>query len=129
VELQYEGVANSTAIPRSRPSAPVAIGAGIGVAITIPSMVLAVFSTGAGHGDYGFARGLFPIAMCLTAFVTGSIGFASIALALLQFPLYGSGIGYFATVSRKALLIAIAIVAVLHFIAFIACSSSSSMFS
>lgn len=65
--------------------------------ITIPALVLAVLSSGAGHGDYGFARLLFPIPLCVAVFVTGSIDTPSIVLALVQFSIYGGLIGYYAT--------------------------------
>jgi hypothetical protein len=58
-------------------------------------------------------------------FITDSINLPSIAVAFLQFPLYGAAVGYCATVSRKALLIAISSVVGAHLVAFFACSQSS----
>lgn len=96
-----------------------------GMFITIPALVLAVLSSGAGHGDYGFARLLFPIPMCVAVFVTGSIDTPSIVLALGQFPFYGGVIAYFAMSRRRRLLVAVLVLLLAHFLAFVACSGSS----
>jgi hypothetical protein len=52
-------------------------------------MLLAVESSGAGEGDYFYARLLYPIPMLLTKITDDSITPASIALAFVQFPLFG----------------------------------------
>jgi hypothetical protein len=106
-------------------SAAIALGAGIGVVITLPALFLALLSAGAGEGDYGFARGLFPIPMCVAVFITGSIELPTLVLACVQFPVYGAAIGYCAGVSNKAFIMAVSSIAFVHLLGFVACSSSS----
>lgn len=60
-----------------------------GVLLSLPALFLALLSAGAGHGDYGFARALFPMPMLLTLIQSDNIGILSMATSLLQFPLYG----------------------------------------
>jgi hypothetical protein len=96
-----------------------------GMLITISALVLAVLSSGAGHGDYGFARLLFPIPLCVAVFVTGSIDTPSIVLALVQFSIYGGLIGYYATSRRRGVGVALVVLLLAHFVAFLACSASS----
>lgn len=60
-----------------------------GVLLSLPALFLALLSAGAGHGDYGFARALFPVPMLLTLIQGDTIGILSMATSLLQFPLYG----------------------------------------
>lgn len=60
----------------------------LGIPLTIPALALAAVSAGAGHGDYVFARALFPIPMLMTI-VTGSLVPEPLAFALVQFSLYG----------------------------------------
>jgi hypothetical protein len=93
-----------------------------GMLITVPALALAVLSAGAGHGDYGFARLLFPIPMCVAGFVTGSIDGPSI---VGQFPFYGGVIAYFAVSRRRRLWVAVSVLVLAHFVAFVACSGSS----
>ena len=76
-----------------RPLKTAAVGAAWGLLAAIPAVFLAVMSGGAGHGDYAAARALFHVPMLLTL-VEDSIGPFSIALTLLQFPLYGAVTGY-----------------------------------
>jgi len=107
--------------------AAVGMGVGVGAVITLPALFLATTSAGAGHGDYGFALGLFPIPMSIVVYgqITDSINLDSLVLACIQFPLYGATIGYCATKGRKALLIAASIIVLGHLVAFVACSGSS----
>ena len=72
-----------------------AIGLGIGVTITPPALLLAILSAGAGHGDYGLAKLLFPYSMLLTRLTGDTITLPLIALALTQFPVYGGLIGVY----------------------------------
>lgn len=58
-----------------------------GLALSIPALILAMLSSGAGHGDYAFARALFPVPMLLT--FNDTINILSLITALVQFPLYG----------------------------------------
>lgn len=62
------------------------------IVVTPICLFLAVASTGAGHGDYLWAKILFPYTM-LSALAFGSITLPFILLAILQFPLYGVGLG------------------------------------
>ncbi|WP_156956941.1 hypothetical protein [Sphingomonas astaxanthinifaciens] len=64
-------------------------GALAGVLASLPALFLALLSAGAGHGDYGFARALFPVPMLLTLIQGDSLGRISLAASLLQFPIYG----------------------------------------
>jgi len=66
----------------------------IGALITPFALGAAIASGGAGHGDYLFAKLLFPYTMLLTS-LTGTITFPLIGLALVQFPLYGLAVGSF----------------------------------
>ena len=60
----------------------------IALVITPVFLCAAVASAGAGHGHYLWAKILFPFTM-LSARVFGSITVPFIALAIVQFPLYG----------------------------------------
>jgi hypothetical protein len=63
-------------------------GFSIGILLSIPVLMLAVFCAGAGHGTYTPAKLLLPFAMI---FVVGreSITPAIVGVALIQFPIYG----------------------------------------
>jgi hypothetical protein len=123
--LGYEGPRGRGLRFDDRLANAVIVSAVAGMLITVPALVLAVLSAGAGHGDYGFARILFPIPMCVAVFVTGSIDAPSIVLALGQFPFYGGVIAYFAVTRRRRLWVALCVLLVAHFVAFVACSESS----
>ncbi len=98
---------------------PVAIGTAVGFLVELPSLWLAVLSAGAGHGDYGAARALFPLPMLMTL-IEGHIGALSVGWALLQFPFYGAILGW--AMARSNGLVALAL-AVLHMISVVACFS------
>ena len=123
--LDYGSSLGNSERRKSRRVVGIAVGVAAGFAVTLPALFLAVMSAGAGHGDYAFARGLFPVPMCIAVYLTDSIGVSSLVLACLQFPLYGATIGYFAATSRKALVIAVSSIAFGHLVAFAACSGSS----
>lgn len=89
-----------------------------GVLVTLPALMLAAFSSGAGHGDYGFARVLFPVPMLLT--FNHSVGLLSLISALLQFPIYGWIFGRAKSQSELRL---VAVVLAVHCFATIACFS------
>jgi hypothetical protein len=95
----------------------VATGAALGLSIAAPAVFAAIVSAGAGHGDYAAARALFPVPM-LSTLPEGRIGATAIALALVQFPLYGAAIGW--ARARRACLPA-ALAGFLHLAAAIAC--------
>ncbi len=65
------------------------IGAGAGACATLPALVAAFMSAGAGHGDYIAARLLFPFSMLLSWVEGGGVGPLGMMAGLLQFPLYG----------------------------------------
>lgn len=58
----------------------------VGLGITPVAFFLALYSAGAGHGDYGLAR---PVPMLATLLTNTTITGLSIGLAALQFPAYG----------------------------------------
>lgn len=65
----------------------------VSLVVTPIALLLGVGSAGAGHGDYRLAMMLFPYTMLSTA-VFESITVPFIALAIVQFPLYGVVLGY-----------------------------------
>lgn len=65
----------------------------VSLVVTPIALLLGVGSAGAGHGDYRLAMMLFPYTMLSTA-VFDSITVPFIALAIIQFPLYGVVLGY-----------------------------------
>jgi hypothetical protein len=69
------------------------IGIGLGALIELPALAAAILSAGAGHGHYVAARALFPTSMLLTL-LEGRINAFSIAIGLLQFPIYGGVLGW-----------------------------------
>jgi hypothetical protein len=118
--LGYEGRGGRRRYFDDRRANAVAICVVAGIVVTIPAMVLAVMSMASDDGV--FARLLFPAAGCAAVFVASpNAPSASIVLAVVQFPLYGGVIGYYATSSRKALRIAVGVVLLIHFLAFVVC--------
>ena len=57
--------------------------------ITPIALLLGVASGGAGHGNYGLAKTLFPFAMLSVLITDGVISIFGIVLAVAQFPIYG----------------------------------------
>jgi hypothetical protein len=94
----------------------------VGVALELPTLLFAIVSSGAGHGDYAAARALFPAPMLLTLVEGDRIGTLSIATALLQFPIYGLVLAW--GLLRKTN-IPIFVLAALHIIAAIVCFSGT----
>jgi hypothetical protein len=91
------------------------VGSGLGIAISVPAIIGAIMSGGAGHGSYVAARVLFPFSMLFTR-LEGSIGTVAMTVGLLQFPLYGALIGRAAalrTYQISYMLMAVHLVAVL----------------
>ena len=64
----------------------------ISVVVSPLLLLVAIGSAGAGHGDYFWAKILFPFTM-LSARIFGYIPDPFIALAVAQFPLYGFLLG------------------------------------
>lgn len=97
----------------------VAPGVLFGAVIEVPALYAAIWSAGAGHGDYVAARALFPASMLLTL-VEGHIGVFAISTALQQFPIYGALVCW--SLLRKQHL-PIIILASFHAICVLACFS------
>lgn len=72
----------------------VLVGLVAGALVAVPALVIAFVSAGAGHGHYVAARALFPGPMLLTLVEGDTIGALSIAVGLLQFPIYGFFLGW-----------------------------------
>ena len=67
-------------IPSGPPSRAALWGTLFGMVVTLPALFLAVLSSGAGHGDYLFARALFPWPMLVT--LDQEIGVPALVMAL-----------------------------------------------
>ena len=72
----------------------------IGGLVTLPAALLTIASAGAGHGNYLFARVLFPYTMLLTRLTDDTVTLPLIVLGLAQFPLYGAVVGLAASKGR-----------------------------
>jgi hypothetical protein len=96
----------------------VVVGFVLGVLVAVPAVMAAVISGGAGHGDYFAARALFPAPMLLTLLEGDKVGAFSIVVGLLQFPIYGTLLGW--SIARKNL-VPLAVVILAHIIAASAC--------
>jgi len=64
----------------------------LGLIATPICLFLGIASGGAGHGNYLWARLLFPYTMLMT-WASESLTAPAVALAILQFPLYGAALG------------------------------------
>lgn len=102
---------------KSAPEVSIIMGSAFGVLGGICAIAASIMSAGAGHGDYVFARALFPIPMLLTL-LDGTFGPVSVGVALLQFPLYGALLTW--TIWRNSYW-AIAIAGMVHLVAAGAC--------
>ena len=65
----------------------------VSLVVTPVALLLGIGSGGGGHGDYFWAKILFPYTI-LSAFLFGSITAPFVLLAIAQFPLYGIGLAY-----------------------------------
>ena len=65
----------------------------VSLILTPIALLLGIGSGGGGHGEYLWAKILFPYTM-LSASLFGSITVPFILPAVAQFPLYGIGLGY-----------------------------------
>jgi hypothetical protein len=90
-----------------------------GVALGAASIVIAVAYAGGGHGTYAPAKILFPYTMCLAMAIAGSITPPLMALALLEFPLYGFSIGRAA--SRGQTKTVVYLIIILHTLTWVLC--------
>ncbi|PSJ36491.1 hypothetical protein C7I55_25810 [Sphingomonas deserti] len=98
----------------------VTAGFGLGVVLELAGLIIAIASSGAGHGNYVAARALFPAPMLLTLVEGGQIGPFSLALGLLQFPLYGALLVWSASERKTLFPIAVALA---HLAAALVCFS------
>ncbi len=81
-------------------------------------MLLAIGSGGGGHGDYFYAKLLYPYTM-LSALVFDSFAIPFILLAVTQFPLYGALCGL-AAAKGRTLTVGLAII-IMHALAVMLC--------
>ena len=93
------------------------LGFGLGILAAPIALILAMYSSGGGHGDYGFARALFPIPMLLTRITDNTISIPSLALALIQFPAYGVVLGKSVQRGRKQAILTFTLLAMIQGIA------------
>jgi hypothetical protein len=94
-----------------------------GVLVTPIAMFLAIASGGAGHGNYGFARLLFPYSMLLTLTVGNTITNPLIVLAMVQFPIYGMFLARSALASGKSFFYTFIAIGTAHLLAAGVCFS------
>jgi hypothetical protein len=85
-------------------------GVSIGAAITPFAVAGAIASAGAGHGNYFLAKLLFPYSMLLTRATGDSITTPLIALAVVQFPVYGLAAASFNTKRFSSYLFALHVI-------------------
>ena len=95
--------------------------AAIGLVLMPFAVTLAIISGGGGHGNYGFARALFPIPLLMTRLTRDTITRIVMIAAVLQFPIYGWILDVAARRNRAAL--AAALVALVHCIGLALCFS------
>ena len=69
------------------------IGFSVGVLVTLPALWLAWISAGGGHGDYLWAKLLFPYTMIVPMLRGCPIIMPLIVVGLVQFPIYGILVG------------------------------------
>ena len=87
----------------------------IGVLFTPIALAAAVWSAGAGHGSYSFAKLLFPYTMLLTLAVGGMITLPLVLLAAVQFPVAGLLLDW--AKDSENLLPAVIVICLAHFLA------------
>jgi hypothetical protein len=62
----------------------------IGCGLTPIALLIGLWSAGAGHGDYVWARIIYPVpSIAMRLFVPEPVAVATIAVGLFQFVLYG----------------------------------------
>jgi hypothetical protein len=114
-QLDYE--TPTARSPRMFSSSAAAMGFIAGGLVTVPFAFLGMMSAGAGHGDYFYARLLFPVALALTCF-THSISFTAV---LIQWPLYGF---WMFGLQARSRWICLVVVAIAHVTLFFVASSN-----
>ena len=90
----------------------------ISLAVTPLALLLGIASAGAGHGDYFWAKILFPYTMFST-FLFKSINDPFILLGIIQFPVYGFILAFGS--QRKRLGLSAIVLAVAHILAVALC--------
>ncbi len=95
-----------------------------GVVFGAVNILIAIISAGGGHGTYTAAKILFPYTMFLAEVFATSINWPLMALAVLEFPLYGFFLGWAATRGRTK--VAIYSILFLHAVAWVLCLSLKS---
>ena len=88
----------------------VGLGALVGLAVSVPTILACIFAAGAGHGTYGPAIVCCPYTMLLALPLRTIAGLPTI-VAVLQFPAYGIGVGW-SLAKPRAWLIWLALTAV-----------------
>lgn len=89
-----------------------------GAVVTLPALLVAVFSGGSGHGDYGAMRLLYPVPMALTLLTDDSITPPLFFMMVGQFPLYG----WLLSIWRiPRVRIALGVILVVHVLATVVC--------
>ncbi len=97
----------------------------ISIVPTFIGLFLAILSTGAGHGDYLFAKLFFPYSMFL-AIALGEITLFSLIIALVQFPIYAVILSFAG--SRKSIFTITFAIIFIHISAFALCFFGGSGF-
>jgi hypothetical protein len=105
----------------------VLIGLGIGILLTPPTLLLAFLSAGGGHGDYVWAKLFFPYTLMPSVLTDTPISLWLVALAFVQFPVYGVLLGASASSLRRAAVAAI-VIGIAHAAAVVLCLSIASKY-
>ena len=101
------------------------IGLAVGVVLALPALLLAFISAGGGHGDYFWAKLLFPYTMIVPVLHGDPICLPLFVVACVQCPIYGGLIGAFASTRKSAFAVAGGIVGI-HVVAAAICLSGAS---
>lgn len=89
------------------------VGLAIGIAFTPVALYLSMLSAGAGHGDYGLAKVLYPIPVLIL--MCGSPAFViALPLAVVQYPLFGILLGYTCRQGRRAFVAVFMLTGLIH---------------
>lgn len=94
-----------------------------GVLLTIPAVILAILSGGGGHGNYLWAKLLFPYSMVIPVLCGTTISVPLIMIAIIQYPIYGVIVGIQA--SLKMRIAAMVLVLFVHASVAVICFSRS----
>ena len=90
----------------------------LGVAVTLPALIVAFLSGGMGHGDYVAMRLLYPVPMALTLTTGDSIILPLFLIMVVQFPICG----WLLSIWRiPRVRIALGVILVVHVLATVVC--------